>query len=121
MTAFDVLGDPVRRRIVEVLARGETTAGEITSVVVDEFGITQPAVSRHLRILRESGFATNRQAGTRRLYSLDPGGVLEARRWLDTVEGFWSGALDALSTELARQNRRSRTSRAAGTDQEDRT
>lgn len=109
MTAFDVLGDPVRRRIVEVLARGETAAGEITSVVVAEFGITQPAVSRHLRILRERGFATNRQSGARRLYSLDPAGVTEARRWLDTVEAFWSGALDALSTELARQNRASRS------------
>jgi DNA-binding transcriptional ArsR family regulator len=110
VTAFDVLGDPVRRRIVEVLAKGETAAGEITAVVVDEFGITQPAVSRHLRILRESGFATNRQSGTRRLYSLDPTGVSEARRWLDTVEGFWAGALESLSTELARQNRASRSS-----------
>jgi DNA-binding transcriptional ArsR family regulator len=95
---------------VEVLAKGETAAGEITAVVVDEFGITQPAVSRHLRILRESGFATNRQSGTRRLYSLDPTGVSEARRWLDTVEGFWAGALESLSTELARQNRASRSS-----------
>jgi DNA-binding transcriptional ArsR family regulator len=111
VSAFDILGDPVRRRIVELLARGETTAGEITSVVVREFGITQPAVSRHLRILRESGFATNREAGTRRLYSLDPAGVTEARRWLDVVEGFWSGALDALSTEVARQNRRARTTK----------
>jgi DNA-binding transcriptional ArsR family regulator len=109
VTAFDILGDPVRRRIVEELARGETSAGDITAVVVAEFGITQPAVSRHLRILRESGFATNRQAGTRRLYSLDPAGVAEARRWLDTVEGFWSGALDALSTELARRNRASKS------------
>jgi DNA-binding transcriptional ArsR family regulator len=105
VTAFDVLGDPVRRRIVELLARGETTAGEITSVVIAEFGISQPAVSRHLRILRESGFATHREAGTRRLYSLDPAGVAEVRRWLEAVEGFWSGALDALSTEVARQNR----------------
>lgn len=121
MSAFDVLGDPVRRRIVELLAQGEAAAGEITSTVVHEFGITQPAVSRHLRILRESGFATNRQAGTRRLYSLDPAGVSEARRWLDTVEGFWAGALDALSTELARQNRAARTSDAARTNDEERT
>jgi len=121
VTAFDVLGDPVRRRIVEVLARGETAAGEITSVVVDEFGITQPAVSRHLRILRESGFATNRQSGTRRLYSLDPTGVTEARRWLDTIEAFWTGALDALSTELARQNRTSISSDPASTEHLERT
>jgi DNA-binding transcriptional ArsR family regulator len=121
VTAFDVLGDPVRRRIVEVLARGEMAAGEITSVVISEFGITQPAVSRHLRILRESGFATNRQAGTRRLYALDPAGVTEARRWLDTVEGFWTGAMDALSTELARQNRTSPTGTAARTAQKEQT
>ena len=121
MTAFDVLGDPVRRRIVEVLARGEATAGDITAVVVAEFGITQPAVSRHLRILRESGFATNRHAGNRRLYSLDPAGVGEARRWLDTVEGFWTGALDALSTELTRQHRSSSSRAAARTDRRERT
>jgi DNA-binding transcriptional ArsR family regulator len=118
VTAFDVLGDPVRRRIVEVLARGETAAGEITAVVVAEFGITQPAVSRHLRILRETGFATNRQSGTRRLYSLDPAGVTEVRRWLDTVEGFWTAAMDALSTELARQNRSAGTIRRRANQRE---
>jgi DNA-binding transcriptional ArsR family regulator len=58
--AFDVLGDPVRRRILELLADGEQPAGEVTAVVRQEFGIWQPAVSQHLRVLRESGFATVR-------------------------------------------------------------
>jgi DNA-binding transcriptional ArsR family regulator len=70
--AFDVLGDPVRRRILELLADGERSAGEIGAIVQREFGISQPAVSQHLRVLRESGFVTVRAAGTRRLYAVDP-------------------------------------------------
>jgi len=58
--AFDVLGDPVRRRILELLAEGEQPAGAITAVVQREFGISQPAVSQHLRVLRENGFTTVR-------------------------------------------------------------
>ena len=60
MHAFDVLGDPVRRRILELLADGEVSSGEIAAVVQAEFGISQPAVSQHLKVLRESGFATVR-------------------------------------------------------------
>ena len=60
MHAFDVLGDPVRRRILELLADGELTAGAVTGRIQDEFGISQPAVSQHLRVLRENGFATVR-------------------------------------------------------------
>jgi DNA-binding transcriptional ArsR family regulator len=60
MHAFDVLGDPVRRRILELLAAGELTSGAISQVVQSEFGITQPAVSQHLRVLRDSGFTTVR-------------------------------------------------------------
>ena len=66
MEAFEVLGDPVRRRILELLADGERSAGDVTGVVSEEFAISQPAVSQHLRVLRESGFATVRAAGTRR-------------------------------------------------------
>ena len=71
MHAFDVLGDPVRRRILELLADSELTSGSITAVVQAEFGISQPAVSQHLKVLRDSGFATVRPEGTRRLYAVD--------------------------------------------------
>ena len=86
MHAFDVLGDPVRRRILDLLADGELSAGDVVEVVGREFGITQPAVSRQLRILREHGFATVRAEGARRLYSIDPSGVDDADRLLGWVE-----------------------------------
>lgn len=107
MHAFDVLGDPVRRRILELLADEEQAAGEVGEVIRREFGITQPAVSQHLRVLRESGFAQVRAAGTRRLYSLDPEPLREVDQWLDRFRAFWEHRLDALATEVAR-GRRSR-------------
>ncbi|MBW4716931.1 metalloregulator ArsR/SmtB family transcription factor [Saccharothrix sp. SC076] len=82
MHAFDVLGDPVRRRLLELLADGEQSSGALTAVVRDEFGISQPAVSQHLRVLREHGFARVRPDGTRRLYAVDPRGIREAAEWL---------------------------------------
>ncbi|WP_083975221.1 ArsR/SmtB family transcription factor [Herbidospora daliensis] len=82
MHAFDVLGDPVRRRILELLADGELSAGEVGAVVQPEFGISQPAVSQHLRVLRENGFTTVRVDGPRRLYAVDPAPLAEIDRWL---------------------------------------
>jgi DNA-binding transcriptional ArsR family regulator len=118
--AFDVLGDPVRRRILELLASGEQSSGEIVTVISTEFGITQPAVSQHLRVLRDSGFASVRPDGTRRIYAIDTGGIDEVDRWLDQLRGFWQQRLDALETEIARGKRERRTappSRAASTNQ----
>lgn len=100
-----MLGDPVRRRILELLSSGQRTAGEIASTIGREFGLTQPAVSRHLRVLRESGFATVRPAGTRRLYALDDTGLDEAQGWLADLRRQWEQRLDALGTELARGRR----------------
>jgi DNA-binding transcriptional ArsR family regulator len=108
MHAFDVLGDPVRRRILELLAQGEVASGEVAEVVGAEFGISQPAASQHLRVLRENGFATVRPRGTRRLYSLDPGGLTEVQSYLDQLRAGWSHRLDALGTELARGRRERR-------------
>ena len=105
MHAFDVLGDPVRRRILELLATGELTSGAITSAVQAEFGITQPAVSQHLRVLRESGFATVRPDGARRLYAVDAPPFREVDTWLDRFRTFWEQRLDSLETELARGKR----------------
>jgi DNA-binding transcriptional ArsR family regulator len=100
--AFDVLGDPVRRRILELLAAGETSAGEVAARVGGEFGISQPAVSQHLRVLRDNGFATVRAEGTRRLYAVDPSGLQEADAWVEQFRVFWDHKLDALGTEIAR-------------------
>jgi len=103
--AFDVLGDPVRRRILELLADGERSAGDLGAVVQDEFGISQPAVSQHLRVLRDHGFATVRIAGTRRLYAVNHTPLQEVDRWLGRYRRFWDQRLDALDTELARGRR----------------
>lgn len=106
--AFDVLGDPVRRRILELLASGERSSGAITDVIRSEFGISQPAVSQHLRVLREAGFATVRADGTRRLYAVDPQPLRDVDAWLDRFRAFWTPHLDALATEVARGRRRRR-------------
>ena len=108
MHAFDVLGDPVRRRILELLAEGEHASGEVVSVIADEFGITQPAVSMHLRVLRESGFASTRAEGARRIYALETGPLAEVDAWLSPFRAFWEQRLDALGTEVARGKRRRR-------------
>ena len=103
--AFDVLGDPVRRRILELLAGGELTSGAICDVIRGEFGISQPAVSAQLRVLRESGFAAVRAEGTRRLYAVSPEPLREVDDWLDRFRAFWTPHLDALATEVARGRR----------------
>jgi DNA-binding transcriptional ArsR family regulator len=100
--AFDVLGDPVRRRILELLADGEVTSGALCAVIKREFGISQPAVSQHLKVLRDSGFATVRPDGARRLYAVAPEPLRDVDAWLDRFRRFWTPHLDALATELAR-------------------
>lgn len=110
MHAFDVLGDPVRRRILELIADGEQSSGAITSVIRSEFGITQPAVSQHLKVLRESGFATVRPDGARRLYAAEAEPFRALDRWLEPFRAFWTQRLDSLETELARAKRARRLS-----------
>lgn len=116
MHAFDVLGDPVRRRILELLADGEQPAGAVTAVVRDEFGISQPAVSQHLRVLRDSGLARVRPDGARRLYALDASPLRDVDDWLDRFRAFWTPHLDALATELRRGQRQRRTAQARPDD-----
>ena len=113
MHAFDVLGDPVRRRILELLAEGESSSGAIAAIVQAEFAISQPAVSQHLKVLRESGFATVRPEGTRRLYAVDSAPLHEVDMWLDPFRRFWEQRLDSLATELARGKRERRLAAAA--------
>ena len=97
MHAFDVLSDPVRRRILELLADGEHSSGEVVAVIGREFGITQSAVSQHLKVLRESGFATVRGEGAQPLADVDA--------WLDGFRRLWDQPLDALATAVARGKR----------------
>jgi len=106
--AFDVLGDPVRRRILELLADGEMSAGAIGATVQSEFAITQPAVSQHLKVLRDNGFASVRPDGQRRLYAVDGTALRDVDEWLDGFRRFWSPHLDALTTEIARGKRQRR-------------
>jgi DNA-binding transcriptional ArsR family regulator len=113
--AFDVLGDPVRRRILELLAEGELTSGAICAVIQGEFGISQPAVSQHLRVLRDSGLTTVRPSGTRRLYAVNSEPLREVDAWLDHFRRFWTPHLEALATELARGKRERRLPEKEGT------
>ena len=108
MHAFDVLGDPVRRRILQLLAGGERTSGAVCEVIREEFGISQPAVSQHLRVLRDSGFASVRPEGARRLYAVRHEPLRDVDAWLDPFRRFWAPHLDALGTELARGRRADR-------------
>ena len=108
MHAFDVLGDPVRRRILELLAEGEQTAGAVSAAIQAEFAISQPAVSQHLKVLRDNGFASVRPDGQRRLYAVDGTALKDVDEWLNSFRRFWTPHLDALATEIARGKRERR-------------
>lgn len=105
MHAFEVLADPVRRRILELLAAGELASGDVVTVVAAEFGISQPAISQHLRVLRDNGFASVRADGARRLYSVETQSLRDANRWLERFRHLWDQPLAALDTEIARGKR----------------
>ena len=111
MHAFDILGDPVRRRILELLAGGECSAGTITEVIQKEFGITQAGVSQHLRTLRENGFVSVRVEGPRRIYSVDSKPLQEVDAWIAQFRGFWKRRLYALTDEIARGKAKRRKKR----------
>lgn len=106
MHAFDVLGDPVRRRILELIADGALSSGEVVAVVQAEFHITQSAVSQHLRVLRDSGFATVQAVGTKRLYAIDTAPMRQVDAWLARFRAAWEPRLEALATEVARGKRK---------------
>ena len=98
MDALEALAEPTRRRIVELLAESDRDAGAIAS----EFRVTRPAVSRHLRVLREAGLVRSRSVAQRRVYSLDPRPLAELDAWLARYRNLWSGRLDALETNVRR-------------------
>ena len=107
MQVMDALGDPVRRRLVELLSDGERSAGQLATAVGAEFGISQPAASRHLRVLREAGVVDSVPQGAARMYSVRAEAFDEVEVWARRIRRFWVGHLDALETEIAR-GRRSR-------------
>lgn len=108
MHAFDVLSDPVRRRALELIAQSERASGDIVKVVGVEFGISQSAVSQHLRVLRDAGFASVRKDGARRCYSINPAGFEDVEAWLDQLRQYWAPRMEALATEVERGKRTAR-------------
>ena len=104
MHALDILGDPARRRILELLADGEQSAGDIVRVLGRERGISQPAVSQHLKVLKEAGLVRGRIDGKNSCYCLDPRGIGELRAALDALLGELSStALTTAESELEKQ------------------
>ncbi|KGM33938.1 ArsR/SmtB family transcription factor [Inquilinus limosus] len=96
MQAFAALADPTRLRIVEMLAAGERGAGEIAG----EFAMSGPAVSQHLKVLREAGLIAVRPEAQRRIYTLDQKGFDAMDEWLRRIRRFWGGRLDELERQL---------------------
>ena len=108
MQAFAILSDPVRRRILEHLCIQDLSSGEVVSTVGEEFGITQSAISQHLKVLRENRFANVRVDGSRRIYSLEPSGLKDIDQWLAPFRRFWEPKFAALSKEVERGKKRKR-------------
>jgi DNA-binding transcriptional ArsR family regulator len=99
MQVFEALADPTRRRIVELLAEDERSAGEVASY----FRVSRPAVSKHLRVLREAGVVNARGEAQRRIYRLEPKALDEAEAWLARHRQFWERRLDALEAHLEKE------------------
>ena len=98
MNTFVALGDPIRQRIVELLAEGDRDAGELAA----QFEVSRPAVSRHLRVLRETGVVASREDGRRRIYSLRPESLDEIGQWVAKYRSFWAQRLNALEDHLTK-------------------
>lgn len=104
MRALEALADSTRRTIVELLAEHDRTAGELAA----SFSTSRPAVSRHLRVLREHGLVRVQASGRERLYSLEAGPLAELDEWLSRYRTFWTNRLDALGVELRRRRKENR-------------
>lgn len=102
MDRFAALAEPTRRSIVEMLGQGALSAGEIGA----RFSISAPAISQHLKVLKEAGLVRVTVEGQRRIYRLDPDGLDEFDAWVRRVRDFWGAKLDDLETELAKADAR---------------
>ncbi|SFB50474.1 transcriptional regulator, ArsR family [Amycolatopsis marina] len=98
-SVFDALADPLRRRLLELLADGDRTAGDLAG----EFSVSRPAISRHLRVLRDAGLVTWRGDAQRRVYRLEPSRLDEAAGWIERTRGNWADRLDAFGRHLDEQ------------------
>jgi DNA-binding transcriptional ArsR family regulator len=107
MNTFMALPDPTRRQIVELLGRGERSAGAISG----EFDASAPAISQHLKVLRQAGLVRVRAQGQHRFYSIEPRGLEEVDVWLKRVRRFWTDRLDALEDQLNQPARKTRKKR----------
>lgn len=101
-TVFEALADPTRRRVVELLAERERSAGELAAA----FTVSRPAVSRHLRVLRDAGLVRSRGEAQRRIYALEPEPLDELDRWVVSVRRFWPARLDELERHLASRSQK---------------
>ncbi len=99
MNPFEAIAEPNRRRILDLLRSGERPAGEL----VEATGLSQPGVSKHLKLLREAGLVSVRPDGQRRLYKLEPDELAELDAWLKPFRRFWAGRLDALEDHLEKE------------------
>ena len=109
MEQLAALADPTRRELLRLLVDGERSAGELA----DRFPVSRPAISRHLRVLREAGLVRARAEGKQRVYALDPRPLRELDEWLEPYRDLWAHRLDALDTEIARGRRARRTGEGA--------
>lgn len=109
MAIFETLADPVRRHLLELLGRGDRTAGELAEAARDRFGISQPATSQHLKVLRDTDLVTVRVDGPRRIYAVNLPALDELHAWLAQFHDQFGQPLDALATELARGKRQRRS------------
>lgn len=100
MEGLTALADPTRQRIVEMLASGPLCAGDIA----ERFSISAPAISQHLKTLREAKLVRVRPKAQKRIYELDPEGVMELSDWIERIRAFWATKLDALESELRRDD-----------------
>ena len=100
MMSFAALADPTRQRIIEMLAGGERTAGEIVAA----FSVSAPAISQHLKVLREAGLITARVEGQKRIQQLNPASLQEIEDWAHRMRKFWEERLDDLERELLRED-----------------
>lgn len=105
MDAFQAVADPIRRRLIEHLSDGELAAGELVQRVRGEFRVSQPAVSKHLRLLREAGLVASRVDAQRRIYHVQPRRLAEIGRWVDRQQQFWNDKLTALERGLTESER----------------
>ncbi len=96
MTTYAALAEPHRRQILDLLRGGEHSVGDL----VEQIELSQPGVSKHLKVLREAGLVASRRSGKQRLYALEPRPLAEVHGWLEQYREFWSDRLDALERHL---------------------